>query len=364
MWVEQLPSGKYRMAERYTDPMTSKRKKVSVTVDKNTAATRNAARKTLEEKIQKAMCSGPVIKELTFEELVEKWLEYQKATVKLSTYQRNYHSSNALKKIIGKDVLVDKLTSGYIMERMLATGNKPGTINEHMRRLKSIIRWGYKADHVRDISYLDKIDPMKDDEKKKKLADKFLEAEEVNKLISKMKVERWRDLTQFLVLTGMRCGEAFALSDSDIDLKERKIHVTKTLDVVNDIITPPKTTTSIRDVFIQDELMSLCRKLRADALTNRLSGKDGMIFYTGRYAYFAYEKYFREQTQEILGRKLTVHSLRHTHVALLAENGMPLDTIGRRLGHRDSKVTREVYLHITKKLQEKENKMLQNVSIL
>lgn len=360
MWVEQLPNGKYRMAERYTDPMTGKKKKVSVTMDRNTAATRRTAGKLLEEKMEKE----PTAMVTTFEDLVRKWRVYQEATVKQSTYKRNYHSSNALLRIIGPDILVENLTAGYIMERFLATKNKPGTINEHLRRLKAIIRWGYKADYIKDISYLEKLKPMKDDERKRKLADKYMEADEVNTLIEAMKVEKWRDLTQFLVLTGMRCGEAFALSDSDIDLKERQIHVTKTLDVVNDLITPPKTSNSIRDIFIQDELMELAKKLRNETLLGRLSGGDGRIFYSGRYAYYAYEKYFKTHTQEVLGRKLTVHCLRHTHVALLAENGMPLDMIGRRLGHSDSRITRDVYFHVTKKLQEKENQMLRKISIL
>ena len=29
MWVEQLPNGKFRMVERYIDPMTGKKKRVS-----------------------------------------------------------------------------------------------------------------------------------------------------------------------------------------------------------------------------------------------------------------------------------------------------------------------------------------------
>ena len=360
MWVENLPNGRYKMVERFTDPMTGKKRRISVTMDKNTPASRKKARDALDEKMGKAPASRPI----TFSELVDKWRTYQQLTVKQSTYKRNYHSSNALMRIIGPDVLVENLTAGYIMGRLLATKNKPGTINEHMRRLKSILRWGYKSEYVEDISYLEKLDPLKYEEKKKKLAEKYMEADEVNTLIGSMKVERWRDLTRFLVLTGMRCGEAFALSDQDIDLKARVIHITKTLDVVNDLITPPKTMNSIREIFIQDELMDLCHKLRSEALAGRLTGGSGMLFYTGKYDYYAYEKYFRTRTKEILGRHLTVHSLRHTHVALLAENGMPLDTIGRRLGHSDSRVTRDVYLHITQKLKEKENQMLQHVSIL
>ena len=364
MWVEQLPSGKFRMVERYTDPMTGKKKKVSVTTDRNTTSSRKAAMKSLEEKIQKAGGSGSDVRALTFKGLVEKWREYQKITVKKSTYTRNYFAGETLIGIIGPDVLVDNITAGFVMDRLLTTKKKPGTINEYLRRFKSIMRWGYKTDNVINISYLDKLEPLKDEEKKQKLADKFLEAKEVNTLIQGMKNEKWQDLTQFLVLTGLRCGEAFALTDQDIDLHERVIHVTKTLDAVNDLITTPKTNTSVRDVYIQDELLSLCRKLRGETMAKRLLRGNGMIFYTGASSYYSFEKYFRENTIKLLGRPLTPHSLRHTHVALLAENGMPLDMISRRLGHQDSRVTRDVYFHVTQKLKEKENKMLQQVSIL
>ena len=363
MWVEQLPSGKYRMVERYTDPMTGKQKKVSVTTDRNTPASRKSAMQALNEKIEKKRPSGAKSK-LTFRELVEKWREYQKMTVKQSTYKRNYFAGETLIRIIGSDVLVDLISAGYVMDRFLATGKKPGTLNEYLRRFKSIMRWGYKTDHVKDVAYLEKLEPFKDEEKIRKLSEKFLEASEVKTLISGMKKEAWQDLTQFLVLTGLRCGEAFALTDHDIDLKERVIHVTKTLDAVNDIITPPKTRTSVRDVFIQDELLPLCRKLRGETMANRLVGGTGKIFYAGKNSYFAYAKYFRENTERLLGRSLTPHCLRHTHVALLAENGMPLDMISRRLGHQDSRITREVYFHVTEKLKEKENRMLQKVSIL
>ena len=46
------------------------------------------------------------------------------------------------------------------------------------------------------------------------------------------------------------------------------------------------------------------------------------------------------------------------------EQGINIDTISRRLGHSDSKITREIYLHVTKKLQEKENAQLKGLKII
>lgn len=46
------------------------------------------------------------------------------------------------------------------------------------------------------------------------------------------------------------------------------------------------------------------------------------------------------------------------------EQGIDIDTISRRLGHSDSKVTKEIYLHVTKKLKEKEQNQIREIKIL
>ena len=56
--------------------------------------------------------------------------------------------------------------------------------------------------------------------------------------------------------------------------------------------------------------------------------------------------------------------MRHTHVALMAEQRIPLDVISRRIGHANSKVTREIYFHVTKKMKERDNQLVQAVKIL
>ncbi|MNC08737.1 Tyrosine recombinase XerD [compost metagenome] len=47
----------------------------------------------------------------------------------------------------------------------------------------------------------------------------------------------------------------------------------------------------------------------------------------------------------------TPHSFRHTHVSLLAEIGVELETIQERMGHKNDSMTRLIYLHITKSLK-------------
>lgn len=49
-----------------------------------------------------------------------------------------------------------------------------------------------------------------------------------------------------------------------------------------------------------------------------------------------------------LNRRLSPHSLRHTHTSLLAEAGVGLTEIMDRLGHEDDSITKRIYLHVTK----------------
>lgn len=52
-----------------------------------------------------------------------------------------------------------------------------------------------------------------------------------------------------------------------------------------------------------------------------------------------------------LNNSLTPHSLRHTHTSLLAEAGVGLEEIMKRLGHTDYSTTRQVYLPVTKNIK-------------
>jgi integrase len=52
-----------------------------------------------------------------------------------------------------------------------------------------------------------------------------------------------------------------------------------------------------------------------------------------------------------LNEKLSPHSLRHTHVSLLAEAGADIFQIIERLGHSSDEQIRTVYLHVTKTMK-------------
>jgi integrase len=368
VWIEETKNGKFKAVERYEDYLTGKQKKVSVTIEKNTAQSRKLAQAALNEKIkERQLITVPVQKqELTLKELIKEYRKDQEDSVRKSTYKRNYHSCNTFMKMFGEDTLVNRMTAKFVRDSLKATGKSPGTMNEHITRFKALIRWGYKNDLVSDISFLDKIESFKDKPHKEKIEDKYLEVSEIKIVLKNMHIKKWRDFTEFMILSGLRPGEAFALTPNDIDLKNRIISVNKTYDANNKIITPPKNSSSIREVYIQDELIGLCRELKKNALIYRLANGCDALFQDdyGRLEYYAFKKYLKKITLESIDHEITPHALRHTHASLLLEQGVSIDVISRRLGHENSKITREIYLHVTEKLKEKDNQTVAAIHIL
>lgn len=80
--------------------------------------------------------------------------------------------------------------------------------------------------------------------------------------------------------------------------------------------------------------------------------------------YDAFRKYLRENSIKCLGRKITPHVLRHTTVSLLIAAGVPLETVTRMLGHSDSAITKEIYLHLTQELKKRDNDILTRATVL
>lgn len=366
MWIEKLQNGKFKACERYTDPMTGKERKVSVTIERNNASTRKSAAAALSDKIKAKIEPSALPDHLTVSTLIKLYLEDQKATTKPSTYRRSVFSCKNVKSILGADTLVEKLNAGYVRKRILASKKEPVTMNENLKRTKMLLRWGYRNEYVSDVSWLEKIERFKDKSTREKIRDKFLESSELRCLMNHMTVQKWKDLTLFLALTGMRIGEAFALTLDDISLSDRTIHINKSYDVVTRITSTTKTLDSTRDIYIQDELLPLIRTLRSQAMAHKFISKSDLLFQDeeGRYQYNTYRKHLRVHSLAVLGRKCTPHILRHTHTSLMAEHGIPLDVISRRLGHSDSRITKDIYFHVTDNLKKKDDALFQSVSIL
>lgn len=140
----------------------------------------------------------------------------------------------------------------------------------------------------------------------------------------------------FLLQTGLRIGEALALTHEDIDREKKTVSVNK--DVVfiagkrieQDT---PKSAAGVRSVPIPGEALTLISKA---------NGTEKSVFS------FTYD-YVRSALRRIslsLGFNVSAHILRHTYATRLEEAGVSPKVKQYLLGHSTSRITQDVYTHI------------------
>ncbi len=158
---------------------------------------------------------------------------------------------------------------------------------------------------------------------------------------------RYRVLVWFLVLTGVRFGEAVALQTTDLDTLRRTITVSKTATEVRGRIIhgPPKTAAGRRRIALPE---SLVEDLAQD-LANR-SVETGLLSPAPKGGYLrrtAWRKRVWIPAIKAAGIEgLPVHDLRHTAVAwLIAADEHPA-AISHRLGHAPVATILDRYGHL------------------
>lgn len=361
MWELTRPAGTF-LYERVTDPMTGKSRVLSVKIQRLSTSGRKDAQRRLREKIDAAQPHR-----MHLSELIDIYNAEHIRLVRKSTYDRDASSLRTMLKVID-DVYVDAMTAGYIRRKLVESEKENSTLNELIKRFKTFLGWAYRNDYCgREVG--DKLQLFPDISAREKVANKFLEREELKALTDAMELERWKLLTQFLALSGLRIGEAIALNDSDVG--EEYVSVKETYSEKYRSSGPAKTASSVREVYIQPELADIIKKIRVCMKKQRimLGYEDKGYFLTGidggRVGYASYKKYLKEIAAEVVPDKNVVpHTLRHTMTSLFAEAGVPLDVISRRLGHESSGITKRIYLHVTESKKIQENRQVASVTLL
>lgn len=373
MWSEVQKNGTVKYCERYTDPLTEKVKKVTVTMPKASPQNKNKAMRILSGKIETALQYKEADRKTTLSELQEIYINNQELRLKKSTTDRNNRITASMVKLLGEDIIVNNLTAQYLNDCLSASNKPVSTINTYLTRFKAMLNWGYQNDWHDNYRLISKIKLFDDRSDPEDTADKYLEPNEISRLLEYIQNQglwSWYYATHILLLTGLRVGELIALQDDDVDLTGKVIHITKTYDYIHGLVTTPKTDDSVRDIHIQPELDSVlkkCRLWRREVFLERGLSSSLLLpdMHTGSYmSYGAYRKFIRETTERELHHRISPHKLRHTHASLLAAAGMTPEQIARRLGHSKSDVTKDIYIHVTEQVVKNDNKKLDSISLI
>lgn len=170
-------------------------------------------------------------------------------------------------------------------------------------------------------------------------------------------------LFRLLAYSGMRKGEALALTWNDLNFTTNELRINKALSRGKDNQLYVKSTKTgvARTIKMDEKTMTVLKewkkKQKQDYLVkgfNTMQPKQ-LVFSNDLNEYMQPTKtrkwILHVQKKYSLGT-ITTHGLRHTHCSLLFEAGASLKEVQDRLGHSDVQTTMNIYAHVTKKAEE------------
>lgn len=164
---------------------------------------------------------------------------------------------------------------------------------------------------------------------------------------------------------GMRKGEIYALNWTDI--RENCIYITKSLSQKlkgEDRITPPKNKSSIRTIEMPIPLITIlnehhkrCKEFSWYSDKSFICGGDKAIRDTS-------VQNVNDRFAKSAGvKQIRIHDFRHSHASLLANEGINIQEIARRLGHSNAEITLKTYSHLYPREAERAINVLNKIEI-
>lgn len=189
---------------------------------------------------------------------------------------------------------------------------------------------------------------------------KFLSQFEVQCLIRTLDLGNKINMDYLILLllkTGLRFAEAIGLTPQDFDFSNQTITVNKTWNYKNVGekigFAPTKNKSSVRTIQVDWKTLQKFQPLIKDIPLNEpifLYGKTVKNLYPS-----VLNDALKKRCKEAQIPVVSPHGLRHTHASLLLANGVSIASVSKRLGHSNMATTQNVYLHIIKELENKDN---------
>ena len=253
-------------------------------------------------------------------------------TVK-SFLNKHFYESKLANKEIGKVTALDAQRFINSVESVSVRAYVYTIMNTAMRTLK--------RNQVIKDNVFERIDKPKRDITKKHVPS----SEELSRWLVVTRKHWLYHVSAFISTTGLRIGEAMALTHSDIDIAKRLIHVNKSFNSVSKAVGKPKTRTSTRDVPLSKRTIEIINAFPKD---------DGnQLFWFVPKPHEA-SKLFNDWAKRYDFPKLSLHGLRHYFATKCFESGIPAKVVQSWLGHADYRLTMNTYTHITDDYEETE----------
>ena len=282
--------------------------------------------------------------DLTVKMLFEEWLEAIKFRVKQSTLANYLGKAETHILPVFGDIRADELDVSHVQQFIadkLNSGLSSNYVADIVILLKSVMKFAVNRYNIRN-RIADVIMP------KKKRAEVLLLSKPQQNRLHKHLSEN-QNLTSLGValslFTGLRIGELCSLKWSDVDLSNKTISVSRTIQRIKVqggtqlVITEPKSISSVREIPIPDCIMPLLKKFCSKAKFYILSGTEKPIEpRTMQYRFQALLKKAKLPS-------IHFHALRHMFATNCVELGFDVKSLSEILGHSGVEITLNRYVH-------------------
>jgi integrase len=352
--VYRRADGRYVAALSYADPDTGKRSRVVFYGKTST----EARRKLRDAKARLDQGSAVRDSAMTVAAWSAIWREAglvassRKETTKaLSATLLRTHIEPSVMGRVALDKLRPSHIDGFVLE-LRAKGLAPSSVQRIYDVLRALL-----DDAVRDRLLASNPARVVKQPRRERTEARYLSADEVNRLLAAAEGTRLHPLLVLIASTGLRKGEALALRWADVDLVAGVLAVRGTLARVGGqlVVTSPKTAKSRRMLPLTPTMLAMLKSHRAAQAVERLAAANvwaegDFIFTTETGRPVDPRNALRAVTVAAAKAGLegvAVHSLRHSAVVTLLQAGVNVRAVSDLMGHADSRVTLDVYAHLT-----------------
>lgn len=287
----------------------------------------------------------------------DKWLEHIQDNIKESTFAK-YQSvlKNHIKsyfKGVAPSSLSDEMISDFRRKLLRENGLSEKTVKDILIVLRSVLKYMEKSAEG-DIPHIEIVYP-----KPPNYEMRVLTREEQRRLEHYLCTDM--DFCKFgiylALYTGLRLGEIATLRWQDISRENRTLLVSSTMQRLPDprqtcgrktrvVITPPKSRAGVRVIPLSDELYELCRRMDPE--------KPKAFVLTGNECYMeprTLQYRFHTIAKACNLEKVHFHTLRHSFATRCVEVGFDVKSLSEILGHANSRITLDRYVHSSMELK-------------
>ncbi len=258
-------------------------------------------------------------------------------------------------------IRLDQLTPAHV-RTMLSKLRDQNLSPNTLRQVRSVLRRALRTAEADELVTRN-VAAIVDGVKVGRPKGRTLTPEQARALLSAAPEYEYGALLTVLLATGLRKGEALALTwpSLDLDSTPATLTVSQSLKIAADhstYIDEPKTPGSRRRLHLPAAVVDVLRAHRARQAAQRLEFGEGWggewvdldLVFTSSVGTpldpHRVARGIKSIAVDVLGEPWTPHEMRHTAASLLLAQNVPLKTVSEMLGHSSIRVTADVYGHL------------------